>query len=522
MSLKTLEPRDIYEQLRAHWRACRCAQHAALVEAAGRRFATGAALGSEGLRAWHAEWIARAQAGSPLDLAHLLDSLEARATPRNTSRVALCLEELARHADDPQLTLPLVRLLELPAGSSAWNKVHTRLFKLLEATGDPRALDALQAAVSRSQVFVPNQSDAMRASLGRAEKTWQRLAARFPDGVPDAPPHVPRNLDAALETAPAPRPAPDARSGDERLLLQAIWEHPEDDARRQVYADCLQERGDPRGEFIALQLGNPQAQQRAARLLDGKVRAWCGAIGKAVIVSTAKFERGFLAVCETDVKRKSEAEVVFAHPEWATVRQLVFKGHAGLSRWMQSLEDAQGVTQSALASLATIQLPRLRRLILAEIGAGDGLLDGRPRSQGLKALIATTGLPQLRELDLGLISHEFQPRELHGRARTVDDFAWLLQSPLGRQLEALTVPFHLQKLEVLPAWLDALRAGKTPGRLSLHSRDFEIHFDRARDPLTATVRLNRFRSVQKAGFLRSDMDTLRAALERLVPVKVDA
>ena len=36
-------------------------------------------------------------------------------------------------------------------------------------------------------------------------------------------------------------------------FLQAIIENPDDDAPRLLYADWLEERGDPRGEFIRVQ-----------------------------------------------------------------------------------------------------------------------------------------------------------------------------------------------------------------------------------------------------------------------------
>ncbi len=36
-------------------------------------------------------------------------------------------------------------------------------------------------------------------------------------------------------------------------FLQAIIERPDDDAPRLIYADWLDERGDPRGEFIRVQ-----------------------------------------------------------------------------------------------------------------------------------------------------------------------------------------------------------------------------------------------------------------------------
>ena len=39
----------------------------------------------------------------------------------------------------------------------------------------------------------------------------------------------------------------------EALFLQAVLENPDDDTPRLIYADWLEERGDPRGEFIRVQ-----------------------------------------------------------------------------------------------------------------------------------------------------------------------------------------------------------------------------------------------------------------------------
>ncbi len=40
----------------------------------------------------------------------------------------------------------------------------------------------------------------------------------------------------------------------EEAFLKDITEHPEDDTPRLIFADWLEERGDPRGEFIRLQV----------------------------------------------------------------------------------------------------------------------------------------------------------------------------------------------------------------------------------------------------------------------------
>src|SRR6266511_2319846 len=51
----------------------------------------------------------------------------------------------------------------------------------------------------------------------------------------------------------------------EDAFLQAVLDEPDDEAPRLIYADWLQERGDPRGEFI-------QVQCQLARLRAGDPR----------------------------------------------------------------------------------------------------------------------------------------------------------------------------------------------------------------------------------------------------------
>jgi uncharacterized protein (TIGR02996 family) len=63
---------------------------------------------------------------------------------------------------------------------------------------------------------------------------------------------------------------------DERRLIDAIVAAPEDDAPRIVYADWLQQRGDPRGELIQLQcqLAGPEDERRRSmRIAENKLLA---------------------------------------------------------------------------------------------------------------------------------------------------------------------------------------------------------------------------------------------------------
>jgi uncharacterized protein (TIGR02996 family) len=91
----------------------------------------------------------------------------------------------------------------------------------------------------------------------------------------------------------------------ERALVEAIRAQPEDDVPRLVYADWLQDRGDPRGEFIHAQVRWEQARrawdvaamkQQAARergLRQQHEKAWLAPL-EALGLYGAEFRRGFV------------------------------------------------------------------------------------------------------------------------------------------------------------------------------------------------------------------------------------
>ena len=95
---------------------------------------------------------------------------------------------------------------------------------------------------------------------------------------------------------------------DEKALLAAIWEYPQEDAARLVYADWLQETGDPmniaRAEFIRLQIERTrldewndtarieQLKQREEELWKVHRKEWKSALPKELKNET--FRRGFV------------------------------------------------------------------------------------------------------------------------------------------------------------------------------------------------------------------------------------
>ncbi len=444
-----------FEAIRAAWRDCRCAELAALTTRAGQVLGDCPAFDQKSTKEWHAAWVARAQLGNPLDLSVLLASVVERADPRRTALVSTCLDQLAALADDPQLTLPLVALFAMPGGATSWAKVHTRILQLLDAAGDPRAIGELEAIVRDAKANPNTRPTAIQRSvLERAPKLIARLSERF-EQAPKLPKALAKPISDLLTRLAGPLPAASTRpreAKNEEALLQAIYDEPDNDAPRQVYADVLQERSDPRGEFIALQMrsGDAAAAARAQRLLKEHRRAWLGPLAKTAIATSVEFERGFLSACATDVRRQAEAQVVFARPEWATVKRLTFGKYGHLSPLMRSLVEVHGVSSRMLVVLEKHAFPSLEILGISGRDSPISLDGDKPTSAGLKALASTKGLPSLREVCFERDAF-WSSRELGA-----DDYRWLLEAPFGAQLESLTVRIELK--EAFASWVELLRS----------------------------------------------------------------
>jgi len=66
----------------------------------------------------------------------------------------------------------------------------------------------------------------------------------------------------------------------ERAFIEAIQRDPEDDEARTVYADWLEQRGDPRGEYVRLEALQYQLPRRLAELEAALDPAWLATIGR--------------------------------------------------------------------------------------------------------------------------------------------------------------------------------------------------------------------------------------------------
>jgi uncharacterized protein (TIGR02996 family) len=132
---------------------------------------------------------------------------------------------------------------------------------------------------------------------------------------------------ASLE-ARAPVEHAKAPKGDEQPLWRAIAERPADLAARGVLADFLLERGDPRGELIALQLGGKSADQKAKALIRKHWNAWLGDVALVANRNGTKLVNGMLEVVRVGTPRTPEWAFtrVHGHRELATVHTLL-SGH---------------------------------------------------------------------------------------------------------------------------------------------------------------------------------------------------
>ncbi|MBM4777021.1 MAG: TIGR02996 domain-containing protein [Archangiaceae bacterium] len=89
----------------------------------------------------------------------------------------------------------------------------------------------------------------------------------------------------------------EARDAAELPFREAIAQAPFDDGPRLVFADWLQQRQDPLGEFISLSLSKQrtdEVERRRQELLARHTEAWLGPLVRVVAPGSADFSRGLL------------------------------------------------------------------------------------------------------------------------------------------------------------------------------------------------------------------------------------
>ncbi len=132
-----------------------------------------------------------------------------------------------------------------------------------------------------------------------------------------------------VETAPAAAPAP-----LQVALEEVLAEDPDDLAAHMAFADHLQEQGDPRGEFIQVQLAledparsaaqRKQLQEREKALLNKHARQWLGEVAPWRGVKH-QFARGWLDSLEIASLTVPLARILARAPQTRLLRRLVIE-----------------------------------------------------------------------------------------------------------------------------------------------------------------------------------------------------
>ncbi|MBM4781372.1 MAG: TIGR02996 domain-containing protein [Archangiaceae bacterium] len=222
------------------------------------------------------------------------------------------LEAVTTWSRDPRTSRTLVQLLSgVPWSSDSSKPAWTAAFALMVKQNDARFVTLAKELPSKWKV---------RSSMqGWLERAFARAVETLEPVEVTATAEEKKSLDAVVKAFAAAKPKKTVGGKDEQSLLAAIYANPADDAPRHVLADLLQEKNDPRGEFIALQLAGDE--KAANRLLKANAKKWLGALAP-VLGADVEFRRGFPAVGKTKFRHQADAEKYGGLSEWATLEQL--------------------------------------------------------------------------------------------------------------------------------------------------------------------------------------------------------
>lgn len=338
-ALKATSPEATTLALCRAWAVCRSTRLARLARGFAR-LSHHAPVEGANEDAREEAWVALAKAGRPEDT----DTLLATPWSKRPKRAVQRLRTFAARGPDPRV---VGHLLELDTGnrfnSAAGFRFWFEAYELLLSWGAPEVLERL-AEKAPGTAWVEARQREIFAPLRAG---W---AGRLPaEPALDEPIE---DLVAALERRLAPSVA---IAGS---LLSAVQQHPEDDAARLVLADALTERGDPRGEFIALQFAHARGEltmgrrEHMQRLLSAAGVRWFDGLEQQV-GPVALFEKGFLSEVALQTRGPDPSL-----PAWRTVEALhvggvalalsSFLSHPNLAR-VHTLRSAWGGTLEELA-----------------------------------------------------------------------------------------------------------------------------------------------------------------------------
>jgi uncharacterized protein (TIGR02996 family) len=361
-------------------------------------------------KALHAAWMKLAVLRAPDTLPVLLEAFGRGAATDVTARATALLD----FARDPRVADAIAELLEYPPVTmKPANPFFVVLGLALVAHGDKRHAPALKKLVEGipQLAWLTQLLDTRR---GRASVKADPIAAPKSAGL-----------------------------SDERSFVAWIAEAPDDLTRRRVYADWLSERGDPRGELMALQLAapggapSPEVEKRIAALLGKHQNGWLKSFARCLFArSEPVFADGMLSEIRLDLTKFVPRP---DDPLLVGLRKLMVFGRqdAGARKLLGS-PLLSGLTDlDAPVSLLSALGPAARARLVA--------LGVRIDRRADLELLAALELPALRRLRLD--------------KGTIEGFGVDVRP---EEVRALPLSVGLEELEVSPSvepavWLEALR-----------------------------------------------------------------
>jgi uncharacterized protein (TIGR02996 family) len=341
------------------WRAHRAPELAALIDRVAQRIRVPERRSTAGVIA---KWIEDA---SDADVTPILAAI-VRQAPHELA-VRWHAITLAQRGPDPRIATVLAKFL-------AEAHLDVTLLDALDAIDDPRYRSVIVASAEKWQAVRDNVIPL--DDLDHFNEVAAQVRAR--------PPLAPLAGDLSPIEAVLARTHPNTAHLE--TLLAAVCAEPNSDAPRLVYADALQDAGDPRGEFITLQCTNP-GTARERGLLHAHERVWLGGAEPYLRKQHVVFRRGFLAAARMrHCYQAPQGGLV-----WQTVEHLEVQDCAGEAflQWLATLRALRHVDW-----LDVFAIERLRAVPWTTVG-----LHGSTQHASFAQLTAAR-FPALEVLDL--------------------------------------------------------------------------------------------------------------------------
>lgn len=382
---------------------------------------------------------------------------------------------------DPRLAWILLELLARPPWRSlpAVACYQVCLDEIVDA-GDVRIVEPLAELGARYTAVIPTsvgvkvarRIEAAVVRLGEAT-AWPALAP----ACDEACDRIAAQLAPEVAAAGAKRARSRADHERHAELQHAIFQAPEDDVPRAVYADWLSELGDPRGELINLQLARARgvtdeaARARELELLtQAHAEKWLGALAPVVFDSDQVYARGFTAYTRL-WKNKAALPSIVDQPAWGTVETIAIGdwATAGLHGQEALIELVCGPRPRALRALVNFPVAVLGALAerdgLARIERVEAIdLDSPELVPQLARWLRTATRP--RAISFDTTAWNAEP----------SDLSWLVELPRFDALERV----FLARTQISQANVARLEATALP-RLRLHTYH-DVNLELARSP----------------------------------------